>query len=226
MKNLYLYIFILCCIILGVSFFNTYINYKESFNSSKQTFVLLGDSIFKNNNYVSDGNSVDYLLSQKTQNKTICLATDDSTIVDVYNQISNVPDGLNNSTTTIFLSIGGNNIISHYVNNEYDSENADILGTIFAAYKKLVKIIQSKLPNANIVLLDIYYPENLTYKQYHPIINKWNNMIYTYSKLSKNNIYGVLKVSNILTQPDDFTLGIEPSATGSKKLVDAMMSNY
>ena len=38
--------------------------------------------------------------------------------------------------------------------------------------------------------------------------------------------YNVIKISNILTQSDDFSFGIEPSANGSKKLVEIIMSNY
>jgi hypothetical protein len=94
---------------------------------------------------------------------------------------------------------------------------------MFAAYKTLIKSIQKKLPNANIVLLDIYYPDNMTYKQYHSIINEWNQMVYKYA--AKNGI-SVLKISGVLTKPDDFSFGMEPSATGGRKLVDAILSSY
>jgi hypothetical protein len=94
---------------------------------------------------------------------------------------------------------------------------------MFGAYKKLIKSIQKKLPNANIVLLDIYYPDNMKYKQYHSIINDWNKMVYEYA--SKNGL-SVLKISGVLTKPDDFSFGMEPSATGSRKLVDAILSSY
>jgi len=63
----------------------------------------------------------------------------------------------------------------------------------------------------------------MKYKQYHSIINEWNNMIYSYS--NKNN-YSVLKISGILTHSEDFSLGIEPSAVGSKKLVETILSSY
>jgi hypothetical protein len=78
----------------------------EPFNSNKQTFVLLGDSILKNDAYVSDGKSVDYLLSERTNGKTIALALDHSKIVDVFDQISDIPDTANNKLTTVFLSAG------------------------------------------------------------------------------------------------------------------------
>jgi lysophospholipase L1-like esterase len=198
-------------------------SYIEPFNSDKQSFILLGDSILKNDAYVSDGKSVENLLVERTNGKTICLAIDHSKIVDIYSQVDKIPDNLNSNLTTIFLSAGGNDILTHYVDQGNDSTDSSILGTMFAAYKKLIKSIQKKLPNANIVLLDIYYPDNMTYKQYHSIINEWNQMVYKYA--AKNGI-SVLKISGVLTKPDDFSFGMEPSALGSRKLVDAILSSY
>jgi lysophospholipase L1-like esterase len=227
MENFYLYIFILLCFIVAVSYWTTYAtsNYAlvESFNSDKQSFVLLGDSILKNDAYVSDGKSVEELLLERTNGKTTCLAIDHSKIVDIYSQVDKIPKELNTSQTTVFLSAGGNDILTHYVDQGNDSTDTSILGTMFAAYKKLLKSIQKKLPNANIVLLDIYYPDNMTYKQYHSIINDWNKMVYEYA--AKNGL-SVLKISSVLTKPDDFSFGIEPSATGGRKLVDAILSSY
>jgi lysophospholipase L1-like esterase len=225
MDYFYLYIFLLLSFIIVVSYWTTINDIKynliESFNSNKQTFILLGDSILKNDAYVADGKSVDYLLIEKTNGKTISLAVDHSKIVDIFDQINNIPSDLNNNLTTIFLSAGGNDILSYYVDNNGDSKNDKPLKPMFAAYKKLVNAIQTKVQQANIVLLDIYYPENMTYKQYHSIISEWNNMIYDYAKTNK---YEVLKISSILTKPEDFTLGIEPSATGGAKLVSEMLT--
>jgi lysophospholipase L1-like esterase len=225
MDYFYLYIFLLLSFIIVVSYWTTINDKKynsiESFNSNKQTFILLGDSILKNDAYVADGKSVDYLLIEKTNGKTISLAVDHSKIVDIFDQINNIPSDLNNNLTTIFLSAGGNDILSYYVDNNGDSKNDKPLKPMFAAYKKLVNAIQTKVQQANIVLLDIYYPENMTYKQYHSIISEWNNMIYDYAKTNK---YEVLKISSILTKPEDFTLGIEPSATGGAKLVSEMLT--
>jgi len=227
MENFYLYIFILICFIIAVSYWNTYMSSKyalvESFNSDKQSFVLLGDSILKNDAYVSDGKSVENLLVERTNGKTICLAIDDSKIVDIYSQVDKIPEELNSNYTTVFLSAGGNDILTHYVEQDNDSKDTSILGTMFAAYKKLIKSIQNKLPNSNIVLLDIYYPDNMTFNQYKSVINSWNQMVYEYAG---KNAFSVLKISGVLTKPDDFSFGIEPSATGGRKLVDAIMSSY
>jgi hypothetical protein len=226
MEYFYLYIFILLCFIIIVSYWTTINSNIEPFNSNKQTFVLLGDSILKNDAYVSDGKSIDFLLSERTDGKTIALAVDHSKIVDVYDQISNIPDNANNNLTTVFLSAGGNDILSHYVDNNNDAKSTTVLKPMFSAYKKLVKSIQNKIPNAKIALLDIYYPDNLTYKQYHSIISEWNNLIYEYAKNNKNGIIEVLKISSILTKPEDFTFGIEPSAAGSLKLVNEIMASF
>ena len=226
MEYFYLYIFILLCFIIGVSYWTTINSTIESFNSDKQTFILLGDSIFQNDAYVSDGKSVNDLLLERTNGKTISLAVDHSKIVDVYDQVLKIPDNLNSSSSTIFLSAGGNDILTHYVDDNNDPTTKNILGTMFAAYKKLIKSIRNKIPNANIVLLDIYYPENLTYKQYHPIIKEWNEKIYNYASEPKNNIKSVFKISTILTKSDDFTLGIEPSSIGSQQLVQAILTSY
>ena len=224
MKYFYIYVFILVLFIIAVSYYNTYVNtFKEAFNPDKQSFILLGDSILKNNAYVSDGKSIDILLEEKTNGKTICLAVDNSKINDIYEQVFKIPDDLNKPTTTIFLSAGGNDILSYYVDRENDSSNTSAITTFFSAYDKLVNSIQKKLPNASIVLLDIYYPNNLTYQKYHHIIEEWNKMVYDYAR--KQNCR-VLKISTILTQQDDFSFGIEPSSNGGKKLVEEILSVY
>ena len=230
MTYFYLYIFILLVFIIAVSYYNTYMSSNtnsntiiESFNSDKQTFILLGDSILKNNAYVADGKSVDILLEERTNGKTICLARDHSKITDIYEQVYKIDHNLNAPSTTIFLSAGGNDILSYYVDRENDSTDTSALTTFFSAYNKLVNSIKKKLPNASIVLVDIYYPNNLTYKKYHSVISEWNTMIYDYA--TKNN-FSVLKISNLLTESEDFSFGIEPSSNGSQKLVDAIMTSY
>jgi hypothetical protein len=201
-------------------------NFTESFNSNKQNFILLGDSIIKNDAYVSNNTSVNNLLIEKTNGKTRCFAVDDSTITDVYKQISQISDNFNTTQTTIFLSVGGNDILTKFENNYNKQTDVDILGTIFVSYKNVVKNIQLKFPKTNIVLFDLYFPENIKYKQYHPVIHKWNNLIYNFAEQPNNKISSVFKISNILTQKNDFTFGIEPSTTGSQKIVDIILSSY
>jgi len=216
----------LCCFILAVSYYNTYSRTSiEPFNSSKQTIVLLGDSILKNNAYTSNGKSVEELLEERTKGKTYCFAVDDSKINDVYNQIGNIPENLNNSHTTIFLSVGGNNILMEYKENNTKNDDND-LNSIFKSYLHLVQSIQYKMNKAQIILLDIYYPNDSDYKKYHRLIKEWNNMLYTYASNPKNKIEGTLKISSIIRSSEDFSQEIEPSNSGGEKIADAILSFY
>jgi len=204
--------------------------YVEGFNPEKQHFILLGDSVFKNDVYVANGKSVDVLLKEKTNGETTTLAVNDSIISDVYYQLDKIPDSLKSRSasvkvyknTTIFLSVGGNDILAQFdeKNKEFDIK---IIDTIFTAYEKLVKTIQAVMPNAIIVLVDIYYPENIKYKKYHKIIETWNEKL---DKFARENNFELLQISLVLTLPEDFTFDIEPSAIGSEKIVDAIMKSF
>lgn len=223
MSYFYLKVFVLICFIIGVSYWTTYnSSLFESFETkNKESIVLLGDSILKNNSYVSNGKGIDEILEERNNGKIYSLAENHSKIVDIYSQIDKIPSDLNNDSTIIFLSAGGNDILSFYVDQQEDITNDTALNPMFSAYKKLVESIQTKMDKAKIVFLDIYYPDNIKYKQFHPIISEWNKKIYEYA--NKNN-YKVLKISNNLTENTDFTMGIEPSSTGGEKIVDLILN--
>ena len=201
-------------------YFHTY----EGFNSSKETIVLLGDSILKNNLYISNGKSIEDILIERTNGKSYCYAMDDSKIVDVYKQVSKIPLNFNTQNTLIFLSVGGNDILSNYVYKESDITDTSVLQIMFSNYKKLIESIKIRSPIAKIYLLDIYYPSNSKYSQYHNIINKWNNMLYSYVNNPKNNISGILKVSHLLTKSNDFVFDIEPSSNGGQKIIQNILN--
>jgi hypothetical protein len=221
MKYFYLYIFILSIFIIFISYWNTN-TFKESFTNNK-TYVLMGDSILKNNAYVADGKNIESLIIEKNYNVK-SLSEDHSKISDVFVQVNKLSFDLNNPNTYIFLSAGGNDILSHYVDQNNDSSDTSVLKPMFNSYKNLVKSIQTRLPKAKIFLLDIYYPDNLTYKQFHSIIKEWNQMIYEFAEKKTNNIYNVIKISNHLTKKEDFSFGIEPSSTGGNKIVELILN--
>jgi len=192
-------------------------------NNNKETIVLLGDSILKNNSYVENGEEIDSLLTKKSNSKIFSFSQDGSTITDVYNQLEKIPLELNEKTTTIYLSIGGNDILSQYVNKITDFTNMASLTMIFSKYVTLIETIKTRYHLCKIVLLDIYYPKSIIYKVYYSLIKKWNEMIYEYTNNSKNNIL-ILKISDILTQDNDFVFNIEPSSTGGVKIVNSILS--
>ena len=229
-----MFIFITCFIFFVVLiFFINYYDYKkinllnnEGFQNSNRIIVLIGDSIIKNNAYSSDGRGIDDILIERTNNNTFCYAKDHAKIVDIYRHIGEIPIELNSVKTTIFISAGGNDILSYYNENSNNNETTSFVKMVFSYYKKLIKNIHTKLPNSQIILLDIYYPNSIKYKQYHSIIKQWNGMIYNYATQNNNNITGVIKISNLLTQSEDFTLSIEPSSIGGTKIADAILNYY
>ena len=143
-------------VIVLVSYYNTcYLQEKFTNNNNTKTYILLGDSILNNDAYVSNGKSVCNLLKDDGKN-IYCYAKDNSKIVDIYSQMNKIPLELNSPTTFIFLSAGGNNILSHYVDQNQDITNTSVLKPMFSAYKNVLKSIQSRFTKAKIVLLDIY----------------------------------------------------------------------
>jgi len=225
MKHFYLYILLLCFVIIGVSTFTHYYKYyvlRESFGNNEvdKKYILLGDSILKNNSYVKNGKGIDDILIEKTNGNSDCYAKDESTIVDVYSQLDSIPSELNKKSTTIFLSVGGNDILNNYADKEVSIKDTKILGPIFNAYKTLIKSIQTKMNESKLVLLDIYYPTNIKLAQYKPILEEWNKLIADFA--STNNIE-VINISNILIESTDFTLNVEPSETGGEKIANSIL---
>jgi hypothetical protein len=231
MKYFYLYIFLLAIFIIGVSYYNTFLSspinkegfYNSNNNSNNKSIVLLGDSILKNNTYTSNGKGIDDLLKERNNGNVYCYAEDYSKITDVYSQIDNIPPELNNPNTTIFLSSGGNDLLTYYDDRGGNLDDTTVLNPMFSGYKKVVKNINTKFPNSKLVLLDIYYPDNIRFKPYHPIISQWNSMLYNYANKNQNN---VLRVSSMLTNSDDFSFGIEPSSIGGEKIANSILNYY
>lgn len=212
MKNLYI------ITLLTLITFILYIthNTKEYFTQikNKKTIILLGDSVFNNNSYVEKGKAVNELLQKNTLENTsiICLARNDSTINNVYQQLENVNIDLNDKLITVFLSVGGNDIINLQQQNLDDT---------FEKYKTLIGAITTKLPNVKLVLLNIYYPANTS--KYDSLIDKWNTNIHLEYESNNKNIY-ILDLANLLKEPSDFVFDIEPSITGGEKIVNKILN--
>ena len=222
MNKKYLYIFILVCIIILVPYYDIYKpSFIEGFETKTKTIVLLGDSILKNNSYVTNG--VDKQLNESTDCEVVSLARDKTTIGHTYKQVDDIPKELNKNTTVLVLSAGGNDIIEDYINGPYDAdENQSHINKVFDSYKLLVEGLRSKMDNARIVLLDIYYPSNNQYKDFYPLIKNWNKLQSEYAVKNKDI---VCKISESLNQSQDFAFDIEPSDTGGKKIVEAILSS-
>lgn len=229
MTHFYLYICLLACFIIIMAYYNTYIAQinKDPFqtNDSKASVILLGDSILKNNSYVSNKKSVEHLLKAKSDDDCYNYAEDGAVITDCYNQLDNIPLSLNNANTTIYVSVGGNDIIEYYIKQLHSTKNTYALTKMFNSYKKLIKSIQDRIYLCRLVLLDIYYPTEPYYRQYYSIIYKWNKMITQYAANPQNKITSVLKVSKILNNKNDFVFAVEPSEKGGEKIVNLILND-
>jgi lysophospholipase L1-like esterase len=220
---LFLLLILLIGLFLGLFFFSYhYYSKREKFTNSNEeigTIVLLGDSILKNNSYVLDENkdSIEAILSSQSNKKIVNYASDGSKIINVYQQLDSIPNKWNRSTTTIFLSIGGNDIISNYIlNNRTQNIKLDYL---FNDYQELIATIQTKMDQCNLRLLDVYYPRDSNFRKYQPIIQEWNDLLMNHYS------YNVVPISKHITNHNDFTQIIEVSTSGGEKLARLMLNS-
>jgi len=188
-------------------------------NKTKNTIVLMGDSILKNNSYVGKGKSVEDILQEQYNGKVINLAKDNSTVKDLYAQINDLSTKYNNRDTTFFVSAGGNDILNNYVYaTGVDIDDFKKLYAIYFNYKDALKLLRDKFPNSKIMLVNLYYPQSIKYLRYRGIIKKWNDLLYEFQNDPINGLNDVLDLSLIMTDINDFSLCIEPSESGGVKI--------
>lgn len=233
-KFIFYFLIVLSFFFLGVMVYNEFYKHdilyegmEDQNNASKQskkTIVLMGDSIFKNNTYVKKGKSVEDILENQYDGNIINLAKDDETIKDMYAQINNLPVAFNNKNTTIFVSIGGNDILKKYVYAENtDVDNFEKLYIIYSNYKDVLSKLREKFPTPKIMLANLYYPQSVKYLRYRELIKKWNDLLFEYQNDPINKINDILDVSLIMTDINDFSLCIEPSEQGGTKIAKQIL---
>ncbi len=173
-----IYIFILLFAIIMIFLFNC--NLKESLtnntNITTHNIVLIGDSMLNNSVYVLSGQSIPDLISkdlEKTTGTTLYnFAKDGATINDCYSQLDKISTDLNNSNTSIFISVGGNNIL-----NSRTKMDSTAITNLFNQYIELIKSIKTRIPNAQLVGLNLYFPIRSHYKSYYDAIEQWNKLL-------------------------------------------------
>ena len=189
-------------------YWNTNMNIELFSNNVKtESIILVGDSILKNNSYVLEEKSVEKILSTKTDAHIYCFAVNDSIIKDATEQVNILPYHLNEPSTCIFLSIGGNDIL----------KGIDPVSSIFRQYMDLVDLMKERMNKTKIVLINLYYPTDEKYEKYYDSIKRWNELVDAYAE---DNDLKVLDASAILAKEADFTSDIEPSIIGGEKLAN------
>ena len=206
---------------------------KEGMENGKESPIknvyLIGDSIIKNDLYVTSGRSVEYhinaiLKSDKKGPSVTNLAIDNSCINDIYEQLRFIPVG-SRDNNVIFLSVGGNDILKKYVY----MYNTDFVGlsNLFKKYKDLVERIKTQFPEHKLVLMNIYYPPNKQlFSPFYPLIKEWNKSIDGYigndngDTIGNDNgdTIGLIRIDEIMIENADFIDNIEPSESGGKKI--------
>ena len=109
-----IYLPIVIAIILYFYFHN--VIFAEGMTSNNYNIVLLGDSVFQNSNYVPKDKSIEYLLKERVPIHSLVLAQDNATINLLYKQYKNMPTSMNHKNTNLYISIGGNDLLSAYEN--------------------------------------------------------------------------------------------------------------
>jgi lysophospholipase L1-like esterase len=181
---------------------------KEHFTTNASpVIVLVGDSLLRNNSYVPYGESVSDWLQQK-QKKCLTLASDGATIRDVYTQLQYLPLQLNVPTTTIVVSVGGNDFLRK---QEHQQEEKT-----FEAYITLLETIQGKWNRTRIILLSLFCPKNKPHM--FSLVDKWNNMQSRYAN-SKN--IQIIAMDSSHKQLDN---GIEPTSEGGKIIANQIIA--
>jgi hypothetical protein len=199
-------------ILIYYLYWNTNLNIELFTNNVKtESIILVGDSILKNNSYVLEKNSVEKLLSTKINAHIYCFAVNDSIIKDAKEQVNILPQHLNEPSSCIFLSIGGNDIL----------KGIDPISSIFRQYMDLVDLMKERMDKTKIVLINLYYPTDEKYEKYYSSVKKWNELVGAYAE---DNHLKVLDASTILFKEEDFTSEIEPSIIGGEKLANQIVS--
>jgi len=200
---------------------------KEASQNKEPTIILLGDSILNNDPYVKKDKSVSAILKKSYAN-TRLLAKDGSTIADVYSQIKDINRSKN---TFLFLSAGGNDILSLIdaigvpaINENTPDDLYEGVDEIFDNYINLVEDIKKQLPNTNIALFNLYYPVDYSFSfstdpdTIKRLITRWNKRLTDKYKQKQTSTPSIIKLNNLLSKKEDFTNSIEPSEKGGKKI--------
>ena len=186
--------------------------------SNKDYLILMGDSIFKNDVYVNEGNSVGENL-QSVHGNVIVLAEDNAIIDDIEKQTSLIPNNAKKQNTKIVVSVGGNDLLNKY--NFNDVNNLSHVDTIFNQYTSSINNLKNKY-DCEIILCNIYYPRSKSVVRYYDIIDLWNSKIKNYAKV--NNLK-VIKLDENVDKEEYFTNEIEPSGKGSKIISDVILNS-
>ena len=150
-------------------------------------------------------------------------AKDGAKIEDLNSQLQQCLKEIDDNNETLFISIGGNNILTFKPSkkenkNEEQKNIGRFVDTIFGYYRNILKNYDFK---CNLVLCNIYVPYSEKNSVYEKCIHVWNNKL---SSFAENNNYKVMKLDKLLYKKEDFADNLEPSKIGGEKIVKNMLN--
>lgn len=222
----------LACVALGIAVHNWFVpdpkseSIKEGLDQPKNLF-LIGDSMLNNQLYVPDGDSVYHKVRDQTRARVHLLAKDDAIIMEMYSQLHKIPPRFDNENTYVCVSAGGNNLLnmqSLLYTTSFKTDTREEADFIFKEYTKLISAIKMRLPDATILLLNLYYPPSMPHLR--PVVAYWNELLSnTFSNDSITKHIRVIEVDKEFTDSTDFVSRIEPSSEGGDKLSKLILDN-
>ena len=115
---------------------NIFSYFKETF-TEKDQIILMGDSMFANEDYVYYNEAVANHLLKRHYN-TLSVAKDGAVIKDLDGQLSKIPERHKKKENLIFISIGGNDILKEYDKKIANKSDMKMISEIFKDYKNAV----------------------------------------------------------------------------------------
>jgi hypothetical protein len=218
----------LACVAVGFAVHNWFVAdpFQEGLAEKKNLF-LIGDSMLNNQLYVPDGDSVYHKVREQTRNTVHLLAKDDAVITEMYSQLHKIPPHFNDSATYVCVSAGGNDLLgmqSLIYTNSFKKDSQEEMDDIFKEYTKFISAIKMRLPDATLLLLNLYYPPSMPHLK--TVVAYWNELLSnTFSNDSVTKNIRVIQVDKVFTDPTDFVSRIEPSSEGGDKLSRLILDN-
>jgi lysophospholipase L1-like esterase len=221
MKIYYWHLIVGICLII-IIYLSSYIFSNklliENFGEKQNTLsniIFLGDSILNNSAFLPNQQTVFNQMKQALSPNTdlISFAKNGAIMSNMSFQISQLPVYLDNSKTSIFISIGGNDLLQSQTPKQLIKQHTDH-----------IKNIKIHMPTSHIYILNLYSPVERKYDSFIPTIQDWNNKLHTQYYNKSKNIH-IIDINSSVTRSGDFIQGIEPSAEGGKKIVDVMLKS-
>lgn len=189
--------------------------------------VLLGDSIFDNQDYIGNEPDVITCLQKIIPSdwQATLKAVDGSVIENVSKQILESPL----DATHFFVSIGGNDAILNsdvlqmpiHNSAEVFNELADRISTFEYHYREMLKTALSR--NIPVAVCTIYYPnfpDELIQKVSVAALSSFNDVIIRQATLNR---VPYLDLRLICSEKDHYANEIEPSSKGGGKIAEKIL---